>query len=102
MANNWIVSVQSDAKPPETVDEAVDRLLLVLSDEQKVEIVAIKEDDLIDLHFTLGLAIRNAFRLHDLGSKLLADCSVVHPDDAAGVIISNLWKQLQEVDENTD
>ena len=76
--------------------------LLVLSDEQKVEIVAIKEDDLIDLHFTLGLAIRNAFGLHDLGSKLIADCGVVHPDDASGVIIKELWKKLQEVDENTD
>jgi len=95
MANNWIVSVQNNAKPPETVDEAVDRLLLVLSDEQKVEIVAIKEDDLIDLHFTLGLAIRNAFGLHDLGSKLLLDCSVVHPDDASGVIINTLWERLQ-------
>ena len=78
MANNWIVSVQNNAKPSETVDE----------------IVAIKEDDLIDLHFTLGLAIRNAFGLHDLGSKLLLDCSVVHPDDASGAIILNLWGKL--------
>jgi len=35
---------------PETVTKAVDRLLLVLSDNQKAEIVAMKEDDLIDLH----------------------------------------------------
>jgi hypothetical protein len=60
-------------KPPETVAEAVDRLLLVLSDDQKVEIAATPEDDLVNLHFGLGREIRNAFGLHDLGSKLIAD-----------------------------
>lgn len=79
---------------PETVAEAVDRLLLVLSDVQKAEIVATQEDDLIDLHFTLGLAIRNAFGLHDSGGKLLSDCSVVHPDDASGVVVKELRKKL--------
>ena len=53
-----------------------------------------KENDLIDLHFSLGLAIHNAFGLHDLGGKLIADCGVVHPDDAAGVIINALWNKL--------
>ena len=37
-----------------------------------------------------------------LGSKLLADCGVIHPDDASGVIIKALWKNLQVTDENTD
>jgi len=52
-------------KAPETVTEAVDRLLLVLSDDQKAEIAAMKEDDLIDLHFGLG-------------SKLRADCGITY------------------------
>ncbi|MBE0469977.1 MAG: hypothetical protein IBX55_10785 [Methyloprofundus sp.] len=82
-------------KPPETVAEAVDRLLVVLSDDQKAEIAAMKEDDLIDLHFGLGREIRNAFGLHDLGSKLLADCGTPHPDDGAGVIVKKLWDQLK-------
>ena len=80
---------------PETVADAVKLLLSVLNNEQKSNIAAMKEDDLIDLHFSLGLAIRNAFRLHDLGSKLIADCGVVHPDDASGVIIKILWKKLK-------
>ena len=79
---------------PETVTDAVEFLLSVLNNEQKSNIAAMKEDDLIDLHFSLGLAIRNAFRLHDLGSKLIADCDVVHPDDASGVIIKELWSRL--------
>ena len=95
MTNNWLDSFDLGMQLPEIVAEAVDRLLLVLSDDQKAEIAAMKEDDLFDLHFTLGLAIRNAFGLHDLGSKLLADCGVVHPDDASGVIIQELWKNLK-------
>ena len=94
MINNWLDSFDLDMQLPETVAEAVDRLLLVLSEEQKAEIAAMQEDDLIDLHFTLGLAIRNAFGLHDSGSKLLADCGTPHPDDGAGVIIAVLRKKL--------
>jgi len=81
-------------KAPETVTEAVDRLLVVLSDDQKSEIAAMKEDDLISLHFGLGMEIRNAFGLHDLGSKLLADSGTPHPDDGAWVIVKELWNKL--------
>lgn len=94
MTNNWLVSIENDTKAPETVSEAVDRLLLVLSDVQKAEIAAMKEDDLVNLHFGLGMQIRNAFGLHDQGSKLLADCGVVHPDDGAGVIIQELRNKV--------
>ena len=79
---------------PETVSEAVEFLLSILNNEQKSNIAAMKEDDLIYLHFNLGLAIRNAFKLHNLGSKLVANCGVVHPDDASGVIIKDLWSKL--------
>jgi len=96
MTDNWIDSFKRDLRPPEAVDEAVDKLLLILSDEQKNEIRALKEDDLIDLHFGLGMEIRNAFGLHDLDSKLLADCGTKHPDDGAGVIVSELWRKLSE------
>jgi len=86
---------QEIIKTPETVNDAVDLLMRILTDEQKNEIAALQEDDLIDLHFGLGLAIRNAFGLHDLDSKLLADCGTKHPDDAAGVIIDFLWEKVK-------
>jgi hypothetical protein len=44
-----------------------------------------QEEDLIDLHFSLGMAIWNVFGLHEPGRKLLASCGVEHPDDASGV-----------------
>jgi hypothetical protein len=82
-------------RPPETVDEAVDRLMVILEDEHKAVIASLREEDLIDLHFDLGLAIRNAFGLHEPGNKLLASCGIAHPDDAAGTIIKVLWRTLQ-------
>ncbi len=83
------------SKTPETVTESVDQLLVILTDEQKAEISALDEDQLIDLHFTLGLAIRNAFGLHDLGGKLIADCGTPHSDDASVVIIKKLLDKLK-------
>ena len=95
MTKNWPACLKDYLLPPETVTEAVDRLMIVLDEEQKLAISLMKEDDLFDLHFTLGLAIRNAFGLHEPGSKLLASCGTSHPDDASGVIISSLWQVLQ-------
>ena len=83
---------------PETVSDAVELLLSILNNEQKSNIAAMKEDDLIDLHFGLGMEIRNAFGLHDLGSKLLADCGTPHPDDGVGVVVKKLWEQLKHGD----
>ena len=62
---------------PETIDEAVDRLMMI---------TVMSEADLFNLHFGLGMAIRNAFCLHESGNKLLATCGVAHPDDASELI----------------
>ena len=96
LTTNWPTFLQNNFILPETVDEAVDRLMIVLDDEQKIDIATLQEDDLIYLHFSLGLAIRNAFRLHHADSKLLASCnSAIHPDDVSEVIIKALWEQLK-------
>ena len=98
---------------PKTVEEAVDRLVAGLSDEDKEKIRGMPENDLIELHFGLGMGIRNRFGLWQKGSKLLDSCATtrgyevnkdpdgtelppIHPDDASGVIITALWERLQE------
>jgi len=95
LSKNWSASFRRKFQRPETVDEAVDRLMLILDGEQKLAIAVMREEDLIDLHFSLGMAIRNAFGLHEPGSKLLADCGAVHPDDASGEIIRELRGRLK-------
>ena len=88
MTKNWSDIFQQNFQQPETVAEAIERLMTVLEDEYIVVLATMQEKDLIDLHFSLGMAIRNAFGLHEPGSQLLASCVVKHPDDASGVIIN--------------
>ena len=101
MIKSWTDNFQQNFQLPETIDEAVDRLMMVLVGEQKIAIAAMQEEDLINLHFSLGMAIRNAFGLHDADSKLLASCNpnesynATHPDDVSGVIIQALWRRLR-------
>jgi hypothetical protein len=83
---------------PETVDVAIDRLMIILEDEQKDSITVMQEENLFDLHFSLGIAIRNAFSLHESGSNLLASCGAAHPDDASELIINKLWIRLNHGD----
>jgi hypothetical protein len=92
LTTNWPTFLQDNFKLPKTVNEAVDRLMIVLDEEQKIALATLQEDDLIYLHyFNLGMAIRNAFRLHHADSKLLASCnSAIHPDDVSEVIIKAL------------
>ncbi|MGZ8182320.1 MAG: DUF6794 domain-containing protein [Methylobacter sp.] len=102
LIKSWPDNFQQNFQHPETVDEAVDRLMMILDGEQKIAIAVMQEEDLINLHFGLGMAIRNAFGLHEQGSKLLASrnnnesYNSVHPDDASGVIIRQLWNKLNE------
>jgi len=92
---DWSNQLENITSAPKTVDEAVNRLINVLDDEHKQFIATMREDDLIDLHFSLGIEIRNAFGLHDQGSPLLKSLGLfVHPDDASGVIITKLWERL--------
>jgi hypothetical protein len=98
LSKNWPELLQQHTKPPESLDEAIDRLMTILDDEQKAAIVEMREEDLIDLHFGLGMAIRNAFGLHEPGSQLLAACNVAQPDDASDTIIENLWFRLNDSD----
>lgn len=92
----WPDLIQKSIEPPKTIAETVDRLIAVLDDEHKIVIAAIKEEDLVDLHFSLGFAIRNAFGFWDPGSPLLISCSVMSPDDVSDQIIHELWKRLNE------
>ncbi len=87
--------MQVNSRLPETVDDAIDRLMAVLESEHKTTIANLQEDDLIDLHYSLGMAIRNAFGLHKPHSNLLTSCNVVHPDDASGVLIKKLWMKIK-------
>jgi hypothetical protein len=61
----------------------------------------LQANDLIDLHFSLGLYIRNRL-LYPRNERLLESCreaamdKYLHWDQASGVIIKKLWEELRE------
>ena len=85
-----------------SVSEAVDVLISVMSLKDRTTIASMDEGDLIDLHFSLGAYVRNEFGLWFGNKQLLEDCSRVsmdqylHPDQAASIIIKELWKRLRK------
>jgi hypothetical protein len=63
----WPELIQKSIAPPKTIAETVNRLITVLDDEHKIVIAAMPEKDLVNLHFSLGSAIRNEFGFWDQG-----------------------------------
>lgn len=94
MTKNWSDLKLELSHPPLSVHEAVDRLLLVLNDKNKLVIAALPAENLCDLYHTIGMAIKNAW-LHKPDNPLLAACGTSHPDNASSVIIGELWQALQ-------
>jgi hypothetical protein len=80
---------------PDSVEVAVDRLVMVLDQEEKAQIAGTSLDDLVaDYHFSLGLQIRNAFGLWGKNPALMASCGSLMADDASSVILTALWVRL--------
>jgi hypothetical protein len=80
---------------PATIEEAVDRLLPSISDEDKAIVRDTAEEDLIRFHHGWGTGIRNAFGLWRGNRALLASTGASHPDDASMKIICAVWARLQ-------
>ena len=90
-----------DIKMPDTVNEAVDRLMSEMSLRDKTILLKMAEDDLFSLHFTLGMWIRNNF-VYPRNDNLLQSCREVSGDNYLHwaqmhmVILKQLWLRLQE------
>jgi hypothetical protein len=86
---------------PVTVDEAVERLMRWLSDEQLDTIARRRrsyngsEPDIVSTRM-LGLAIRNEFGLWNDESPLRDATGKKHPDNASAVIMRALWRRLKK------
>ena len=62
---------------PQTVDEAVDRLLVGLSDKDKETVRSTPKDELYKFHFGWGMGIRNGFGLWQGNAALMKSCAKV-------------------------
>ena len=89
---------------PATPEEAYKALDKLLSSEEKEYIKNLDEDDLISLHFGLGLWIRNNW-LYPANSKLadlLYEAGLHHPDDMSGFLILGYYHYLNGRDYTLD
>ena len=107
MAARQVVATDPDYrahKPgwPQTVAEAVDRVIAVLSLKEKNTIARMHVADLNQLHFTLGKYIREEFGLLTGNEKLMAACCTTSqretmlPDEASALIVRALWHKLEK------
>jgi hypothetical protein len=83
---------------PRSLNEAVERLLTVLSEDSKRVVRGTAESDLIRFHFPWGQGIRNDYGMWRGNRELLESCGGGHPDDASMVIIRTVWRRLQDAE----
>jgi hypothetical protein len=87
------------AEAPRTFEEAVDRLANQLQPSARQRFAAMTEKDLIRLHFTFGMWIRNAWLWTN--PTLVAACGCTDPDYASGVLIRALWRRVRADSDGT-
>jgi len=89
-----------ELQKPETVDEAIDRLMSEMNLKDLTKLATMQQDDLINLHSTVGIWIRNNF-VYPRNDKLLQSCRAVSSDkflhygQIHKVLIRQLWIRLQ-------
>jgi hypothetical protein len=92
--------INKKPKRPQTVDEAVDRLMAEMELKALTSLARMHEDDLLNLNFTLGKWIRENF-IYRRNDNLLESCRKVSGDknffwvQMHMVIIKQLWLRLQ-------
>ncbi len=94
---------------PKTLEEAVERLLNELPEEEINALKGMTLEEVGNLHFGLGMYIRNNMGLYEENSALMLDCCPNKykykgfmlgfvADGCSMIIIEALWKRLQEDD----
>ena len=89
-------------KLPRTVQEAIEMLAAQLPLKQKTAIANMTERELIKLNTSLGRYVLDKFGLWSGNEKLAESCLSIanfplhNEDDAAAVIIKELWRKLRE------
>lgn len=80
---------------PETVDAAVRLLRALVAEQGQIRIASLTRPELNDLHFGLGMWIRNNLGLWKDNLALVQACGAQSPGDASAVLIEAFWQHLQ-------
>jgi Circularly permutated YpsA SLOG family len=94
--------MRNPSKRPQTLDDAVSRLVAELPFKERTKIGNLANEDLLPLYPTFMPHIRDDFGLWDDNTALLASCRTVakdpqlHQDEAGPLIVRKLWEKLQK------
>jgi len=80
---------------PATIEEAVKRLIFILTDRDKEKIKTLSRSELIWLHIRLGPTIRNGFGLNEGNIELLLDCNTIDKKACSMRIVEKVWENLK-------
>jgi hypothetical protein len=94
---NKLEYVAGESEVPKTLEECFEKLKVLIVEDLKV-FKETKEKDLSRFHFTLGMWIRNNWKLwseevHPL-KKYFLDLGLFHADDMSHIIIVSFWRHL--------
>lgn len=98
---NFSHGLLSGTDLPQTVQGAVSRLVAEMGLKDKTTMANMTEEELIRLNSSLGTFIRSTYGLWSENELLLSSCRSIsgdinfHREDAAAVIIRELWKELK-------
>lgn len=96
------MALMPESEWPTTIKVAVEKLLSVMTPEQRELIRETAYADLIRLHDSLGRWVRNQFGLWRGNKQLMEACGLPHPDDCSMVIIEVCWRRLHSEHEVTE
>lgn len=86
---------------PVTIEEAAGVVIAALPETEAAKIAGMPESELINLHFGLGMWIRNNLGLWQGNDALMQALRErepgIHPDDASMLIIEQVWRRLREI-----
>ena len=81
---------------PRTIDDAVTRLMFILTERDKEKIRCISRENLLWLHLKLGTTIRKGFGLNDGNIELMLDCNTIDKNDCSMKIVEKVWETLNQ------
>jgi hypothetical protein len=96
------LQMKQPEKKPQSVAEAVERLISDLPLKDKTTVANMSRNELPGLHLSLGGYIMNNFGLLSGNRELMKSCRSVsketlrHEEDAATAIITALWQKLKQ------
>ncbi len=92
---------------PETINEAVERMIEVMSSTDKIEVLNTKEKELYRLLSSQGMLIGGILGLYNGNKALLKACALTRkseieqllflddPEEASYIILEAIWKRLR-------